>query len=89
MRVKDAEWSEEDFSTSGSTEAYFENIPSGATVTHSYSVTPKEAGKHHLSPLTVTYQPIAGDSKEVVSHEVWDILLLPRLSYTQKRTVSI
>ncbi len=66
MRVNDTLWPEEQFTTTGSVTAFFDSIPSGATVQHSYSVTPKEAGPYNAQPVTVAYNPIAGDAKEQV-----------------------
>ena len=52
--------------TEGEVTASWDSIPAGATVTYSYSITPKQTGPFHLPPLMVKYRPVPGSEAEQV-----------------------
>ena len=54
VKVSEAAWPAA-FETEGDLSTSFDSIPAGATVTHTYKVTPTAASSHLQPPATVTY----------------------------------
>ena len=65
MEVLDSAWPEAQFVSGGAVSQKYDSVSVGATVKHSYTVTPKSAGAYRHNPVFVTYLSEEGGKQQV------------------------